>query len=456
MAVFVFFLLFNSFFLGQDGDAYYYWSWGQHLAWGYLDGPPLVAYVMRGFSDIFGNNLFAINFFAICTTLGACFFVYKVVNCLTNDQRMGWTAALLWLITSSRLLKNATYNNVEQLFWIASLFFILDYLKTRANRNLYWASISLSLLCLSKYSGFILLLGVFSFFLYETDERAIFKNKHLYLGGLLFVLILSPHLVWNATHHWETFIFQSHAHPRWASSPWGSMFNYLSDVIGHYAYPLALLTYLIIKHPLVKEENSAWRLLWHTTLVLLFFWLYFSYANKVHHSYLQALNLLLSSLLAYYLIKFQYVRTLWFTIFIYFIGSVAVLLRQDLADKPQQYDLQLLRAFSQHYLRDAHQQVVAGNDFQMLSKLLLLHPLGIVSSTPLCDVNVNQFRDWNIDFQQALKTHHIDKIYYVDIVDKPQCIRPYFKKCTSLPTLEYISPHQHKTLGHLYVYQCQN
>ena len=37
LIVITLFLFINAFFFGSDGDAFYYWSWGQHPALGYYE-----------------------------------------------------------------------------------------------------------------------------------------------------------------------------------------------------------------------------------------------------------------------------------------------------------------------------------------------------------------------------------------------------------------------------------
>lgn len=43
LLIYIIFLCVNAFFMGPHFDSFYYWSWGQHLDFGYLDGPPLIA-----------------------------------------------------------------------------------------------------------------------------------------------------------------------------------------------------------------------------------------------------------------------------------------------------------------------------------------------------------------------------------------------------------------------------
>ena len=45
-------------------DAYYYWAWSQYLALSYYDGPPLVAYLLKLYTIIFGEYEFSLYLFS--------------------------------------------------------------------------------------------------------------------------------------------------------------------------------------------------------------------------------------------------------------------------------------------------------------------------------------------------------------------------------------------------------
>lgn len=49
-------------------DELYYLSWARNLQWSYFDHPPMVAYLIRFSTAIFGQNPFGIRFFAVVTS----------------------------------------------------------------------------------------------------------------------------------------------------------------------------------------------------------------------------------------------------------------------------------------------------------------------------------------------------------------------------------------------------
>ncbi|MCI0701258.1 MAG: glycosyltransferase family 39 protein [Planctomycetia bacterium] len=50
-------------------DELYYWCWSQRLQLSYYDHPPMVAYMIRASTDLFGSSIFAVRLPAVCASL---------------------------------------------------------------------------------------------------------------------------------------------------------------------------------------------------------------------------------------------------------------------------------------------------------------------------------------------------------------------------------------------------
>ena len=42
--------------LPLSADEAYYWLWSKHLAWGYYDHPPVIAFLIRAGTSVFGDT----------------------------------------------------------------------------------------------------------------------------------------------------------------------------------------------------------------------------------------------------------------------------------------------------------------------------------------------------------------------------------------------------------------
>src|SRR3954466_7411937 len=60
----------------------YYWNYAKHLDIGYLDHPPMVAWLIHLGTWLFGNNEFGVRLFAVLSSLTAGFFAFKLTELL--------------------------------------------------------------------------------------------------------------------------------------------------------------------------------------------------------------------------------------------------------------------------------------------------------------------------------------------------------------------------------------
>lgn len=55
-------------------DEAYYWLWSTHLAAGYYDHPPMIAYWIRAGTAVFGQTAFGVRFAALLSMLAGSIF----------------------------------------------------------------------------------------------------------------------------------------------------------------------------------------------------------------------------------------------------------------------------------------------------------------------------------------------------------------------------------------------
>ena len=73
----------------------YYWNYAQHLDFGYLDHPPMVAWIIRLSTSIFGNNPFAVRLPALLCWFAAAIFAWKSARLLFNKTTAFVVTAML-------------------------------------------------------------------------------------------------------------------------------------------------------------------------------------------------------------------------------------------------------------------------------------------------------------------------------------------------------------------------
>src|SRR5437879_11005587 len=80
-------------------DEAYYWMWSKHLAGGYYDHPPMVAYVIRAGTIIAGDTELGVRLVSILLALPMSFAVYQSAGILFGGRRVAATAAILLNVT---------------------------------------------------------------------------------------------------------------------------------------------------------------------------------------------------------------------------------------------------------------------------------------------------------------------------------------------------------------------
>jgi hypothetical protein len=94
-----------------------------------------------------------------------------------------------------------TTNSLEPLLWMGCVYLAILAIKREDPRYWLWFGIVAGIGMEEKYSiamlGFGIVVG-----LLLTEQRRVFADKWIWLGGLAAFLIFLPNLIWNMQHHW--------------------------------------------------------------------------------------------------------------------------------------------------------------------------------------------------------------------------------------------------------------
>src|SRR5215469_12159835 len=85
--------------LPLSADEAYYWLWSRHLAAGYFDHPPAIAFVIRLGTLIFGAPSLGVRFGGLLLSIAASVFVWRGGALLLGDGTSGARAALFFNLT---------------------------------------------------------------------------------------------------------------------------------------------------------------------------------------------------------------------------------------------------------------------------------------------------------------------------------------------------------------------
>ncbi len=187
-------------------DESYYWAWSRHLALGYVDHPPMVAWLIA-LTAPFGSSELAIRLpFIACEAFAAIALGYTAIV-LTGNPRAGAASAVIFaLIPQTRLIiGEALPDGPYLLFWSLTLLFASRACTRLRFSDMILLGIALGGALLSRAFGFSLLAGVLIFSLLPAQRR-LWKNG-FWIAPLIALALYAPFVYWNATHGWANFNF---------------------------------------------------------------------------------------------------------------------------------------------------------------------------------------------------------------------------------------------------------
>ena len=208
----------------------YYWNYSRHLSIGYLDHPPMVAWLIRAATAVFGQTEFGVRAGALLCGAVTSIFVYKLTRNLfgaaTALAALLLVQALPYFFLSGLLM---TPDAPLAAAWAASLYFLERALIGNQSRAWWFAGICLGAGMISKYS--IALLGpvAAAFMVWDPQARRWWIRPAPYVGALLALIIFSPVIIWNAQHEWASFAFQTSR--RLAETPQFALHKLIGSII---------------------------------------------------------------------------------------------------------------------------------------------------------------------------------------------------------------------------------
>jgi dolichol-phosphate mannosyltransferase len=188
----------------------YYWNYARHLDIGYLDHPPMVAWLIWLGTAVFGDTEFGVRISAWCCALVASWFVYRFTRNLFGEASavvaLVLMQALPFFFLSGMLM---TPDAPLTVAWAAALYFLERALIGAQSRAWLLAGLGIGLGLISKYTIGLLVPAALLFVILDPPSRRWLLRWEPYAALLLAVVIFSPVILWNAQHEWASFAFQT-------------------------------------------------------------------------------------------------------------------------------------------------------------------------------------------------------------------------------------------------------
>lgn len=442
LAFMTLFALIYNIFLPAHTDEAYYWQWGRHLALSYYDGPPLMAYLIRISTTLFGISAWSIKLPAVLCMSTAAYAMTALASKMF-DSKTGLVTLLLLIfmpITQAGYVIS-TLDPALVCFWSLTLYVFYCAVTSNLNRYRYLAGLCLGLTLLAKYPGVLVGTALF-LYLVISSYRTQLKNPNWYLAAFLALVVFSPVILWNWQHHWVSFSYQfNHGVSSNKHFQWPLLGNFLGAQLG-VASPILFMALIYYSCCYCKTIWRNKKLLyvalpfWLTFLFFFYQGLFqFSEANWAAPAYISA-----AVLLAYFIVQFKKKYLLYaivalnivLTIFIRFpqttpfLPKSAVLMRNFLGFK---YSIEAAKPFYKP------QDIVVSNRIQTASLVALYLP-GHPQTYILADTH-RQYSYWSKPIKTAIKTGKIKSILYVGEQLPSYAFQNYFHHWKILKKITY-------------------
>ena len=190
---------------GYVRDELYFLSAGRHLAFGYVDQPPLTPLLARLAAVAGGNTLVALRVLS-ALALSALVVATAAMSRMLGAGRAGQLLAALAAATCGEYLgamHELTTTTPDFVFWAVTLLLVMKLLASRDPR--WWVAIGacVGVASEAKWNIGFLAVALAAGFL-ATDARRLLRSRYLLVGCLIAAALAAPDLIWQAAHGWPS------------------------------------------------------------------------------------------------------------------------------------------------------------------------------------------------------------------------------------------------------------
>ena len=187
----------------------YYWNYAQHLDIGYLDHPPMVAWMIWLGTKLAGNTEFAVRIGASLSWLVAAFFCFQLTRNLYGKTAafvavMMFCTLPFFFATGLLMTPDAPLTAA----WAGALYFLERALIGERREAWLGVGLCMGFGMLSKYTIALLGPATLLFVLLDPGLRRWLWQPWPYLATLIAAVIFSPVVIWNFLNDWASFSFQ--------------------------------------------------------------------------------------------------------------------------------------------------------------------------------------------------------------------------------------------------------
>ncbi len=316
--------------LGLTVDEAHYWVYSKFLDLSYYDHPPMIGYIIKLFTDIFGTNEFAVRLPSVIIFVIASWLFFLCVKKLFTEKIAFISIVLLNVLPVFSFLGAVVTipDSPLSLFWMLSFYLFINIIQSGQKKYWYVLGVVIGFAFLSKYTAVMLYPSIILFLLCSKEHRFWFAKKELYLSMIISFIIFLPVIIWNIQNNWASFGFQlQHGFGKTLPSFSFTLFGRSLGAQAGYVSPFLFIFYcyvmfVLIKDAFSKKKKDALFVASFSLPVLLFFNVIATFNEILPHW--PAMGYLILTIYAAFLIDKFWEKNKKFRIFIYFSCGFAL------------------------------------------------------------------------------------------------------------------------------------
>jgi hypothetical protein len=188
---------------GVFRDEMYYLDCAQHLDWGYVDQPPMIAVIAWLARHLLGTSLLAIRLLPAVAGAATVVLTGYIAHQFGGRRYAMGLSALATALSAVFVINGhlLTMNVFEPLIWMGCAAVVIRIIHTGDQKLWLWFGLLAGIGLETKYSVAVYGLGIVVGVVL-TPERKALAHKCIWLAGVLAFLIFLPNLLWNIHHQW--------------------------------------------------------------------------------------------------------------------------------------------------------------------------------------------------------------------------------------------------------------
>jgi hypothetical protein len=198
--------------LGPGNDEAYHYLFTLHRDWSYFDHPPMLAAIEAVGIAVSGGvvSTLSLRLGFVALFAGSTWLMARLTSRYFGD-RAGVLAAFGLNVTAYHSAAAGVFalpDGPLLFFWLLTLERLAAAFSDGRTRSWLGVGLAWGAAMLSKYHAAFLPVGALLYLAVEPSARRCLRSPGPYLASAVGLLVFSPVIFWNASHHWASFLFQ--------------------------------------------------------------------------------------------------------------------------------------------------------------------------------------------------------------------------------------------------------